>query len=219
MAKSYLIDGSNPLGRMIGKALPADSKQILLNCAEDSGEEQEGRLYLRTGSGTALAARNIILEGIHKFDTIDEMVLIHPAEKEEPAGIGLLPTSRLMDETLDREGKPLLFLAREIIPYFQRQGSGRIVFIAQEPPEGAAKLGPDPINSAVREMLLTFFSQLAALYRDDPLQILPIRGATENPAELADYTLKQMDALKPPPPGKILHFSDKSSLLPFGRSR
>jgi NAD(P)-dependent dehydrogenase (short-subunit alcohol dehydrogenase family) len=159
-----VIDGESTLGQGLVRLLRESGRRVSATCPgpekADSGSDPSGVLRVPWGRASTVSARNVLLRTVTAFGRLDaavftfdpalERVLLHEADYADIEG------------AVDEWVRGTLFLLREVLGLFVRQGSGTLALV-----RGFARGRPEespPLEAMVRGAVGELASSLLSSY-------------------------------------------------------
>ena len=192
MERACLVTGkSGPLLAEIVRQAAARQRQILLTRSGrmDSGAHEDDAIStIAWNRRSALSSRSVLLHATNLFGRLDEAVVVFaPAHDtatfHESSIVGI-------EDRIDAEVKGYLYILREILAVFMKQGGGRVVLVLQEPPGELQS----PLEAAGVGSFTALADALARYYQNEPVAFHRLRTDGDDAAGFAAMILDLLDA-------------------------
>jgi NAD(P)-dependent dehydrogenase (short-subunit alcohol dehydrogenase family) len=171
---------------------------------------QQNLHYVVWNRRSPLSARNLINDGLNRFERIDEVFVVFAPEGNGTAFHEL--SSADIEENLDVNFKGYLFLLKELFGLFQRQKSGTISLVHYE---GITEI-PAPLYAAAAGAFRTLVSALFAQYRNEQFHIRGFHSSVPQTKDFASYLLGITERPEKTS-GRWFKYSGRAGLFSFGR--
>jgi hypothetical protein len=155
---------------------------------------------------SALSARSVLMHAINTFGRLDEAIVVYsPAEDlapfHESSIVGI-------EDRVDAEIKGYLFILREILAQFVRQGHGRLALVFSEPADPVRS----PLESSGAGSFVSLADSLDRVYSSEELSVVRCHSDGHDTAGFADLVLDRLDA-RPERRSRWHHFASRSGLF------
>ncbi len=214
MRKSILIAGQNkllekPLTEIF---LNKGYSVIITSAAEDEVNKKELHTIL-WNMRSPLSAKNVVLNAASIVEKIDEaLVLFSPAKIIKP----FHETSAAeIERSVDFQLKSNLFIMKEIIAYFQKQGRGTLSLVHHLP---GTEILP-PMDALGAGSFTGLVKSLFTFYQNEQVSINAYLSSSSETEEYSDFIFRTISERQKPVHGKFYKFSEKNVLSALGISK
>jgi hypothetical protein len=159
-----------------------------------------------------LSARNVLLEGLNTFGTLDTAVVAHERRADAHALHDLPPVS--IETLVDRRIKSPVLLIKELLRHYLRAQAGSLCLALHEPPGVAVT----PMDSLSANGFTALTDALLSTYRNEAFRLNAFLSRHEDPTEYADYILSTLVGRAAGVTGKWFRHAGRP-LHSLGRSR
>jgi NAD(P)-dependent dehydrogenase (short-subunit alcohol dehydrogenase family) len=219
MQKRVLITGkTTKLGTMLVDSFLSLGYQVVATVRQEDepagdSSPDTNLLTCSWNRRSPLAAKNVLISGINHFGGIDEAIIIFPMDGENRP-LHELPSAAI-EAAIDGQIKSQLFMIKEVLSYFQREGSGQISLIRYD--AGSETLPPlDALASgSFRSLTRTLFS----FYQNEVVQINGFESTSADRKGFVDFIIKTLEEKARGNHGKVYRYNDKGVLGSIGLSR
>ena len=191
MEKACLVTGKpGPLFGEIVRLAAGRERQTLVTRSGhmnpgDGSEESAATVSWNRRS--PLSARSVVLHAVNTFGRLDEAIAIYspaqdPSPFHESSIVGI-------EDRVDAEVKGYLYILREIVAQFVRQGRGRLVLVLREPPDVTGS----PLETVGVGSFVAIAESLQRIYQSDALSVQRFRSTSEEAVGYAHFILDRME--------------------------
>ena len=172
---------------------------------DETGEKQIHRFSWNRRS--PLSARSLILECKNVFGGIERAIVVHAPDRvnqafhEVPAGY--------IESKVDSGIKGYLFLLKELVGFFQKQGSGSIALVMHD--EGSEVLSP--VDACVSGSFKALAQSLFMFYQNEPINLIGFRSSTTQVHDFAGFIFRNSEEKSVKSSSQWLKFSEKSGFF------
>jgi len=161
---------------------------------------------------SALSARSVVLHAQNLYGRLDEAVIVFsPVRESVPFHESSIVS---IENRTDAEVKGYLFMIREIVSYFQKQRSGRLVLAVQE----AASEVRSPLEAMSLGSFISAAEALQQFYRNEALEIRLCHSHSDDDQVYASFILVALDAPAPRRPRtEWLRYAARGGMFSRGR--
>ncbi len=211
MGKTIFITGGTELSKQLKDkflsegsklAVTADKLAKQENLTEDS---DKNLLTIPWNRESSLSTRNLILKTLNTYNTINEAMLILSLEKENRP-FHLL-SSTVIENKIDMQIKSSLFLLKEFLAYFQKQGKGALFIIIDANKQDILS----PIDAAIYEYYKTLTKSLFIFYQNEPIILNGFDSSSSDITAYAEYIIKNINEKAGNIKGKWFRFSSNQN--------
>lgn len=142
---------------------------------------------------SALSARSVVLHAVNLFSQLDTAIVVYaPARDAAP----FHETSVVsIEDRVDAEVKGYLFMIREIVARFARQGTGTLGLVIWDNEDESRS----PVEAAASGSFVSVAEAIITYYQDEPFHIRGFYATGDDSAEIATFVT---DGLREPPRGR-----------------
>ncbi|MBO4759855.1 MAG: hypothetical protein J5505_07345 [Spirochaetaceae bacterium] len=149
-----------------------------------------------------ISARGAVLKAINAYKSLDEVILVFDAQFFAPdyTSGDIEGISHSVDDLI----LGYSYMAHEAITHFEKQGSGRLVFILKYAPTSAnpVRSGPDVRPASIplavaQDAYIALAENYAARFENDkPYQITLVRADTNSDSEICTWLFSYLNDLQ-----------------------
>lgn len=163
---------------------------------------------------SALSARSVVLHTVNLFRSLEEAVIVY-APARDTAPLHEISVVRI-EERVDAEVKGYLFMIREVLACFIKQGHGKLLFAVRDSEEESRS----PIEAAASGSFVSMAEAIFSHYQNEPISIRGLYTTSKDHDQVAHVAL---DLLSAEPnsrlDGRWQHYPSRGGLLARLRRR
>ncbi|WP_455381708.1 hypothetical protein [Salinispira pacifica] len=186
----------------------------------DAGQEKpllpEGQTdstaYTIWNRRSPLSARSVVIRATNVLEKIDEAFIVFSSADDKFSPFHELSPADI-ELRVDSDVKGYIFLVKEIVAQFSRQGSGAVSLVLQYP---ASSLG-SPIGAAAVAAFRSIGEQLFNAYQNEPFSLRGFESTSDDAKEFARYLFTAGQEKAEKLRGRWHRYGGKSGLFSFGR--
>jgi NAD(P)-dependent dehydrogenase (short-subunit alcohol dehydrogenase family) len=215
MNQACLVTGksSQLLAEVVHETVARGRKSLIARSgALDLSAAAETAVTVTWNRRSALSARSVVLHAQNLYGRLDEAVIVFsPVRESVPFHESSIVS---IENRTDAEVKGYLFMIREIVSYFQKQRSGRLVLAVQE----AASEVRSPLEAMSLGSFISAAEALQQFYRNEPLEIRLCHSHSDDDQGYASFILDALDAPAPKRPRtEWLRYAARGGMFSRGR--
>jgi len=174
---------------------------------ENERENDEQCVYQPVGRITPLSARTLVLKALNTFDSFSHaLIVLSPFDASEPPHE--VPSASI-EENIDTQLKGCLYIVKEVLVYFMRQGRGSLSFVSLTDPG----LENNVIDSMIHGGFISLADSIFSFYRNESVDMFGFESDSTKYEEFSEYIWKILEN-----PGKQNfrrwnRFADRSGLF------
>jgi hypothetical protein len=171
----------------------------------------EDRLqYVDWNRRSAISARLVLMQAMNKQVQIDHAILVHTPIMDRT--IMHDASAAYFEERLDFDLKGYLFIIKELLSYFLKQGKGGMTFLLQNP-------GPEvlpPMDALCMKAMEGLVESVLTYYSQEPIVLRGLTTRNTQHRQLTEQVLKIIleDSVKTR--GKMVKLNQKLQFFGFG---
>jgi len=204
MEKACLVTGkSGPLLVEIVRRMEGLSRRMLVT---RSGQmdlgliDEEKTSVISWNRRSALSARSVLLHATNVFGRLDEAIIVFSAA---PAGTTFHESSIVgIEDRIDAEVKGYLYILRETLTCFLKQGGGTIALVVDR----SASTFPSPLESTATGAFMSLAESIARLYQNEPLTIRRFVSASDDMSGYARHVCEHLEPARRRRPGRWMRY-------------
>lgn len=194
----------------------ADNWQVVATVRqeEESGEEAEidtNLLVSTWNRRSPLAAKNVLLNGLNRFEGIDEAIIIFPPDGENRP-LHETPAAAI-EAAIDGQVKSQLFMIKEVLNYFQRENRGRLYLLRQN--QGSDT--PPPLDAVSTGSFHALSRSLFSFYQNEEVSINAFETDSADCKAFISFIKKTLEEKGRECHGKVFRYSEKGVLGNLGK--
>lgn len=152
----------------------------------DNEPDKLSPLYLTWNRRSFLSARNAVVAGINAFKSIETAIIIHESVQDAKPLHELAPVS--IDQTVDFSTKGHMFMLRELLAFFVRQGSGNLAMVYYLPGDFTQL----PLCAASSGAFRDTVDALSTLYQNEDITINGFESGRDQPTAFAHFIFQTL---------------------------
>lgn len=219
MSRTVLItDIDTPLGFDLSKTFLEQGDRVIGTVADPEKDNSIKTLnsssftLKRWQRSSSISAKNLLLNIINEFDSLDEALLLQPPSL--PAKLLHEVTTAEIEQGVDFWVKGNLFLLKEILDIFNRHRGGVLALINYSPHDSTGIL--PPLESALRGSFQALAKSLFSSYSRKNLYINGFESNTVQSSDFSDFIRQTLQDRGRRVSGRWFRFQAKSGLFsPF----
>jgi hypothetical protein len=191
MEQACLVTGKSNelLAEVVNEATARDRRILVARSGPlETFRAPEGTATVSWNRRSALSARSVVLHAQNLYGRLDEAVVVFsPVRESVPFHESSIVS---IENRTDAEVKGYLFLIREIVSLFQKQGGGTLVLAVLEQ--------PNELRSPLEAMSLGGFAAAAEAllryYQNEPIEVRLCRSRSDDASGYARFVLDTLTA-------------------------
>jgi len=214
MARTVLVaDADSSTGKSLIHLLLDAGQNVIATTAfrEEATKPEDIRntpyLSIHWNKRSPLSARNILLQGLNRFESIDEAIItLSPGKENQPFHEA---KGADIEAKVDDSVKGTLFLLRELVNYFAQRKTGVVALAACT--EGSDVL--PPLEAFCFGSFRALGDSLFAFYQNEPVLFYGFECYGSGMDEFAEFILRTLRDRGRKNAGKWMKFQDRGGFL------